>query len=303
MKKILILVLLLITGIAQAQVTPTELMGLGMAPALSSKVASIGNGSRVRASAGTAALPSYSFSNNTSVGLYSVSENVLGVSIGGVGELALNATELYPITANGLALGTSALPFGSLSFTSWLRGGNGTATAPVFSFANETNTGIYKADTGQITISISGAIAYFMSANTLAPFADATRELGQLAYRFTNGNFSAYVRTGVSATVSAAGSALADSTLLANANNIVTTVAASTGVKLPASGLGSRVRVMNLGANDLKLYPNVATGNINSAADGIPITLAAATDDIAECVLYNSGSDLWSCARYAGPAS
>jgi len=58
--------------------------------------------------------------------------------------------------------------------------------------------------------------------------------------------------------------------------NIITTVAAGTGVILPNAGslLGSRIIIFNQGANTLNIYPNVGS-SIDGGAANIPITLAA----------------------------
>jgi hypothetical protein len=160
MKKILILVLLLITGIAQAQVTPTELMGLGMPPALSSKVASIGNGSRVRAAAGTAALPSYSFSTDTNTGMYSFGADEIGMSIGGVGELLLRANELMPATPGGLSLGTSNTPWNNINMAGVILGSNGTASSPTYQASADLNTGIYFPAADSVGITTGGTLKW-----------------------------------------------------------------------------------------------------------------------------------------------
>lgn len=84
----LILGLILVPVLLQAQVTGDQLTGLGVESTLASRIASIGNSSttRLRAGAGTALLPSYSFFSDTDTGLYSSAANTIGVS----GSLALN---------------------------------------------------------------------------------------------------------------------------------------------------------------------------------------------------------------------
>jgi len=70
--------------------------------------------------------------------------------------------------------------------------------------------------------------------------------------------------------ISAAGSTQATATAIYDDVNIVSTVAASTGVILPSNrGAGDTVEVTNLGANALSVYPpsggNIGTGSANAA--------------------------------------
>lgn len=76
--------------------------------------------------------------------------------------------------------------------------------------------------------------------------------------------------------ITAAGSDLAGATALTNDVNVVGTVAASTGVRLPASAeVGDVVFVHNLGANSLSVYPPTATGVIDGGAAGAAKAVAA----------------------------
>ena len=67
-----------------------------------------------------------------------------------------------------------------------------------------------------------------------------------------------------SAAVSAAGNSSGTATALFNDYNVVTTVGASTGVRLQAGTAGSIVGIVNAGANALTIYP--AAGTIDGAA-------------------------------------
>lgn len=96
----------------------------------------------------------------------------------------------------------------------------------------------------------------------------------------------------VSAAVTAAGTVLADATLLTSMVNNVSTAAASTGVRLSAdTPLGITIVVRNGGANDLKLYPHSATGQINGTTAGGSITLTTLNKQIASCTRVSS--TLW----------
>lgn len=102
-----------------------------------------------------------------------------------------------------------------------------------------------------------------------------------------------------SAAVTAAGTTIADATLLTGLVNNVSTAAASTGVKLNAlTPIGMTVTVRNGGANDLKLYPTSATDQINGTTVGAAITLTTLNKQIATCSRVSS--TLWLCTVATG---
>lgn len=75
--------------------------------------------------------------------------------------------------------------------------------------------------------------------------------------------------------ITAAGSAIGDAFQLTGGVNIITTAAASTGVKLPdMKGSGVMVTVVNKGANTVNVYPPSSTGTINAGSAGAAVTLA-----------------------------
>lgn len=81
----------------------------------------------------------------------------------------------------------------------------------------------------------------------------------------------------LSASVSAAGTTQATGTLLASANNIVTTCAAGAGVRLPLTPTVSakdRLQVANHTANTLAVYPSTG-GKFGTASAGVPAMIAA----------------------------
>lgn len=103
----------------------------------------------------------------------------------------------------------------------------------------------------------------------------------------------------VSAAVTAAGTTIADATLLTGLVNNVSTTAASTGVKLNAlTPIGMTVTVRNGGASDLKLYPTSATDQINGTTVGAAITLTTLNKQIATCSRVSS--TLWLCTVSTG---
>jgi hypothetical protein len=81
-----------------------------------------------------------------------------------------------------------------------------------------------------------------------------------------------YLDTGVTDTITAAGSVQGNATVLTTEINNVTTVTAGTGVILPLAIGGLRVVVRNGGANALNVYPNTSD-SINAAAVNVAYAL------------------------------
>lgn len=131
---------------------------------------------------------------------------------------------------------------------------------------------------GNASTSATAAASSATSASTSAT--NASNSAAAAATSETNAAASAalfvagQLRT-VSATLTATGTTQTDALALTNEENICTTVAAGTGVKLmakPATG-GKIVYVFNRGANPLKVYP--ASGeSFNALATNAAITLA-----------------------------
>lgn len=71
------------------------------------------------------------------------------------------------------------------------------------------------------------------------------------------------------------GTVLADALQLTKTFSVINTVAAGTGVKLLNCTNGITQRVLNRGANDLKVYPDSASGQINGASLGAAATIAS----------------------------
>jgi hypothetical protein len=76
------------------------------------------------------------------------------------------------------------------------------------------------------------------------------------------------------AVIAAAGSSQGDATPITALINVVTTVGVGTGVVLPASSRLFNRRIVNHGANTLKIYPN-SGGTINGLGTNVPITIAS----------------------------
>lgn len=76
------------------------------------------------------------------------------------------------------------------------------------------------------------------------------------------------VQTGLTATGAAQGDALQTPAII----NVFSTVAASTGARLPPAEVGAGMSVANLGANALLLYPSTGQ-TINGAAANTPVSI------------------------------
>ena len=76
------------------------------------------------------------------------------------------------------------------------------------------------------------------------------------------------------AIISAAGTIQSDATLIAALVNVVTTVGSGAGVRLPTSSILFNRRIVNYGANNLKIYPPVG-GTINALSTNTAISIAS----------------------------
>ena len=82
----------------------------------------------------------------------------------------------------------------------------------------------------------------------------------------------------VNSAVSAAGSSISDATALVASHNIVTSVAASTGVLLQNTEIGDEVLVYNAtGTNALTIYPPTSSATINQLSAGVGMLLSPYT--------------------------
>jgi len=95
--------------------------------------------------------------------------------------------------------------------------------------------------------------------------------------------------------VSAAGSTQAGATALTVDYNVVTTVGASAGVKLPTGTAGRRIVIVNKGANTLKIYP-VTSSYID--AEAINAAISVASNGSIE-LMASSSTQWYSIARVA----
>lgn len=89
---------------------------------------------------GTSTSPTYTFTSQTSMGMYRVGTSTLGFST--------NATTRLVISTTGI---TSSVPFGFPS---------GSATLPSITFDGDTNTGIYRSGSDILSFSVGGARSF-----------------------------------------------------------------------------------------------------------------------------------------------
>jgi len=150
--------------------------------------------------------------------------------------------------------------------------------------ANSANLDIIKVNSSdETTINSSTAVSLNLGGNpyfTLlsnGDFAQNSTRGGNLLLQRAGTAVAQSVATGLTAV----GTTVANALQLASVTNLVTTAAASTGVKLWNCPIGGSIIVQNAGAaNDIEVYPPDASSTINAAGLGAGITLAAATDQI-----------------------
>ena len=121
-----------------------------------------------------------------------------------------------------------------------------------------------------------------------------------LASELVNGGFSPgqarAIGGQINSGVSAAGTVITDATDLTAGHNIVTTVAASSGVQLPSANIGDEVFVYNgTATNSLKVYPDSSSNTINQIAAGSAMLLAPYTG----CTYKKATTTVWSASLSA----
>jgi hypothetical protein len=84
---------------------------------------------------GTAAAPALTFTSDTNTGLYRISADRIGVTLGGTQEISITSSAMTPAAAAGLSLGSASLPFGELLT------GSGTINASL-SYSNGESAGV-----------------------------------------------------------------------------------------------------------------------------------------------------------------
>ena len=209
---------------------------------------------------------------------------ILGVNAGAT---ALEYKTVTAGTAISVTNGAGSITIANTGVTSNVAG-TGISVSGATGAVTITNTGVTSAVAGT-GISVSGATGAVTFTNTGATsIAGTTNQITASAATgaitlstpttFTAPGYVA-ITTGLyestTTGITAAGATLGTATALTTSFNLVSTVAAGTGVSLPAPTLaGWAVTIRNGGANTLNIYPNSATATINGGAAGTPITLA-----------------------------
>lgn len=129
--------------------------------------------------AGSASVPSITFEGDIDTGIYSVANNELGFTTGGVLKSSINSAGQY------LAL-------------------TGSASAPIYSFINDTNTGLFSPGANQIGLATAGTACIQFSSNGALGLSGANYGTsGQVLT--SNGSGSAPTWQSVSTSVTASG--------------------------------------------------------------------------------------------------
>ena len=90
----------------------------------------------IRGAAGSAPEPAYSFIDDTDMGMYIVNKSILGFSTGGVQRMTIGNTQIRP-----------SVP---------IRGGDGSAPEPAYSFIDDTEMGMYRVSLNRLGFSTGG---------------------------------------------------------------------------------------------------------------------------------------------------
>ena len=176
-----------------------------------------------------------------------------------------NINSTQSLTAADFTLSNSA------SITGNLIAGNLQSSANILATANLTANNITSNNT-LTTIAIESTGNANIGNLSVTGIANANGNIFSNSYVIANINFVSQVANTLTSAGSTQGTALA----LAKPINVVTTVAASTGVILPVALQGTRIIVRNAGANALNVYPD-SGGTINALGLNSAYSLSTAT--------------------------
>jgi len=131
---------------------------------------------------------------------------------------------------------------------------------------------------GSVTLNNTGVLSVTGTANQITVVGTTTPTLSTPSQFIAPGTIqdTSGLLYSTSPAVSAAGATQGTATLLTKSYNNVTTVAAATGVLLPAIGaatVGYIITIVNSGANPLNIYPN-SGASIDALANNVATTLA-----------------------------
>jgi hypothetical protein len=128
---------------------------------------------------GSAAAPTYSFTGDTTTGIFHPAASSIGFSVGGASTMTIGPSDI-----------TVGLP---------IRGSTGTAAAPSYSFSAESTSGMYMYTAGQIGLSVAGVSRMVMTTSSFTatlPLQGPDGAVGAPAFSFTNEPTSGLYRSG-----------------------------------------------------------------------------------------------------------
>lgn len=105
---------------------------------------------------GTAAAPSYSFTNDSNGGMYRVSDNNIGFSVNGSLELSITQFAVTPGSDGGSNLGSASLRWSEVYANKHLMMSNGSLGAPAISWNGDSDSGLYKPGADQLSLVAGG---------------------------------------------------------------------------------------------------------------------------------------------------
>jgi hypothetical protein len=226
--------------------------------AVGSQRASINSSGQLLVSNGTVSLPGLSYLNDPDTGFYWYTSNNIAMSIGGVQTWELNSTAMYTktpthapdgsaaaptysfvndpdtgvarIAANRFALvtgGVSAWQVDSAAqwftdvATATIRGADGSAALPAYSFNSDPDTGIYRTGTntigfasaGSLVLSLGSAQAYFLDGTAGSPGVSFLNDPDTGFYRINSGVIGIATNGGLRLAIDTVGVGVADGTI------------------------------------------------------------------------------------------
>lgn len=122
-----------------------------------------------KAASGTAAAPTYTYSSESTTGFFFSASAIIGVSLAGTDSYQFQASKFVPSVDNTCDLGSSSLGFKRIYIKDGLVG------TPAFTFALDTDCGMWRSATNEISWSTGGTLGLVLDANQdlyTATFAD-----------------------------------------------------------------------------------------------------------------------------------
>jgi hypothetical protein len=201
--------------------------------------------------------------------IFSAPGNIVATGNASGGNLTTSGVLSVTGNANVGNLGTSGL----IVATGNVTGGN-LVTSGALSVTGNANVGNIGGTTGVFT-SVAGVLTTAAQPNITS--VGTLTSLG-VSGNTTSNNISSnnYVIVSANSSITAAGTTQGTATQLASSINVVTTVPASSGVKLPTAEAGMRIIVRNSTSTALNVYPNTGAA-IEPALANAPYTLNATT--------------------------